>query len=169
MRGIVRGFQGAFGGLGVFTKCAIKLYKWNGPREWKFEGKSPKYILTKFPERSALNALAFPSRAAEKDAGCKMGEVELNHGEFRTPMFFAALGLTDTNEELKDALESGIFQKIGQNILSTAIFAAWDAEFDWKIRTLKQILRKRAAWSFPRTIQRAPDYSGSPVNSRGRR
>ena len=24
MRGIVRGFQGTFGGLGVFTRCAIK-------------------------------------------------------------------------------------------------------------------------------------------------
>jgi len=107
MRGIVRGFQGAFGGLGVFTKCAIKLYKWNGPREWKFEGKSPKYILTKFPERSALNALAFPSRAAEKDAGCKMGEVELNHGEFRTPMFFAALGLTDTKFTFRQAALAG--------------------------------------------------------------
>ena len=46
-------------------------------------------------------------------------------------MFFAALGLTETNEDLKIALESGIFQKIGQNIISTAIFSASDAEFAW--------------------------------------
>jgi len=156
MRGIVRGFQGTFGGLGVFTRCAIKLYKWDGPREWEIEGQSPKYILKKIPPRCAMNAIAFPSREAEKDAGYKMGEAELNHGEFRTPMFFAALGLTDTNEELKIALESGIFQKIGQNIISTAIFAASDAEFAWKMKALKEILRETGGVIIPMNLPMRP-------------
>jgi len=156
MRGIVRGFQGTFGGLGVFTQCAIKLYKWDGPREWEVEGQSPKYVLKKLPPRCALNALAFPSRDAEKDAGYKMGEAELNHGEFRTPMFFAALGLTDNNEELKIAMESGIFQKIGQNIISTAIFAASDAEFAWKLKALKEILRETSGVIIPMNLPMRP-------------
>lgn len=156
LRGIVRGFQGTFGGLGVFTKCAIKLYKWDGPREWEFEGQSPKYVLKDIPKRSALNAIAFPSRYAEREAGYKMGEAELNHGEFRTPMFFAALGLTENNEELKIALESGIFQKIGQNILSTAIFAATDGEFEWKMNALQQILRETGGVIIPMNIPLRP-------------
>lgn len=152
LRGVVRGFQGSFGGLGVFTKCAIKLYKWDGPREWEFEGQSPKYVLKEIPPRSSMNAIAFPSRKAEREAGYKMGEAELNHGEFRTPMFFAALGLTETNEELKIALESGIFQKIGKNILSTAIFAATDQEFEWKMKALQQILRETGGVIIPMNI-----------------
>jgi len=156
MRGIVRGFQGTFGGLGVFTRCAIKLYKWDGPREWEIEGQSPKYVLKKVPSRCALNAVAFPSRKAEQDAGYKMGEAELNHGEFRTPMFFAALGLTETNEELKIALESGIFQKIGQDIISTAIFAASDAEFSWKMKALKEILRETGGVIIPMNLPMRP-------------
>jgi FAD/FMN-containing dehydrogenase len=156
MRGIVRGFQGTFGGLGVFTHCAIKLYKWDGPREWKIEGQSPKYVLKKIPPRCAMNAVAFPSRKAEQDAGYKMGEAELNHGEFRTPMFFAALGLTETNEELKIALESGIFQKIGQDIISTAIFAASDAEFSWKMKALKEILRETGGVIIPMNLPMRP-------------
>jgi FAD/FMN-containing dehydrogenase len=156
MRGIVRGFQGTFGGLGVFTRCAIKLYKWDGPREWEVEGQSPKYVLKEIPPRCALNAIAFPSRAAEKDAGYKMGEAELNHGEFRTPMFFAALGLTESNEELKVALESGIFQKIGQNILSTAIFSASEGEFAWKMKALKEILRETGGVIIPMNLPMRP-------------
>jgi FAD/FMN-containing dehydrogenase len=156
MRGIVRGFQGTFGGLGVFTRCAIKLYKWDGPRKWEIEGQSPKYVLKKIPPRCALNAVAFPSREAEKNAGYKMGEAELNHGEFRTPMFFAALGLTETNEELKIALESGIFQKIGQDIISTAIFAASDAEFSWKIKALKEILHETGGVIIPMNLPMRP-------------
>jgi len=156
MRGIVRGFQGTFGGLGVFTRCAIKLYKWDGPCEWEVEGKSPKYILKEVPPHCAMNAIAFPSRTAERDAGYKMGEAELNHGEFRTPMFFAALGLTDSNEELKIALDSGIFQKIGQNIISTAIFAASDAEFTWKIKALKEILHETGGVIIPMNLPLRP-------------
>jgi len=156
MRGIVRGFQGTFGGLGVFTRCAIKLYKWDGPREWEIDGQSPKYVLKKIPPRCAINAIAFPSRKAEQDAGYKMGEAELNHGEFRTPMFFAALGLTNTNEELKIALESGIFHKIGQDIISTAIFAASDAEFAWKMKALKEILRETGGVIIPVNLPMHP-------------
>jgi FAD/FMN-containing dehydrogenase len=156
MRGIVRGFQGTFGGLGVFTKCAIKLFKWDGPRQWKIEGSSPKYTLKKIPPRCALNAIAFPSREAEREAGYKMGEAELTHGMFRTPMFFAALGLTDNNEELKVALESGIFQKIGQDIVSTAIFAATEAEFSWKMKALKEILRETGGVIIPMNLPMRP-------------
>ena len=156
LRGIVRGFQGSFGGLGVFTKCAIKLYKWDGPRKWEFEGQSPKYVLKDIPPRSAMNAIAFPSREAERNAGYKMGEAELNHGEFRTPMFFAALGLTETNEQLKVALDSGIFQKIGKNILSTAIFAATNDEFEWKMKALQQILAETGGVIIPMNIPLRP-------------
>ena len=156
MRGIVRGFSGTLGGLGVFTRCAIKLYKWDGPREWEMEGKSPKYVLKKIPPRCALNAIAFPSREAEKDAGYKMGEAELNYGEFRTPGFFSALGLTDTNEELKIALDSGIFHKIGQDIISTAVFSASDAEFAWKMKALKQILRETGGVIVPMNLPLKP-------------
>ena len=64
LRGIVRGFSGTLGGLGVFTKAAIKLFKWDGPRDWEVVGKNPKYVLKKVPPRCALHAIAFPSRQA---------------------------------------------------------------------------------------------------------
>ncbi len=156
MRGIVRGFSGTLGGLGVFTKAAIKLYKFDGPREWEIEGRNPKYILKKVPPRCAIHAIAFPSREAERDGGYKMGEAELNFGEFRTSMFFTALGLTETNEELKIALESGIFQKIANNILSCAIFAGSDAEYKWKMKALKQIRRETKAIIVPMNLPLRP-------------
>jgi hypothetical protein len=103
-----------------------------------------------------LNAVAFPSREAEKNAGYKMGEAELNHGEFRTPMFFTALGLTETNEELKIALESGLFHKIAKNLFSIAFFSASEAEFKWKVKALKQILRETGGVMIPINLPMNP-------------
>ncbi len=39
LRGIVRGTSGAFGGFGVFTKAAVKLFNWPGPEV--IEGRRP--------------------------------------------------------------------------------------------------------------------------------
>jgi glycolate oxidase len=71
-------------------------------------------------------------------------------------MFFAALGLTESNEELKVALESGIFQKIGKNIISSAIFAASDHEFSWKMKALKEILHETGGVIIPMNLPLRP-------------
>ncbi|MBN2026114.1 MAG: FAD-binding oxidoreductase [Actinobacteria bacterium] len=38
LRGIMRGWMGAHGGMGVFTKCALKLYNWPGKSAPDIEG-----------------------------------------------------------------------------------------------------------------------------------
>jgi len=156
LRGIMRGFQGTFGGLGVFTKCAVKLYKWDGPDRWKVEGASPVYLLDQLPARMAMNVLAFPSKQAMRDAGYKLGEAEIEFANFRTPMFFAALGMTENNEELKVALDSGVFQKTMRYALVNAIVARSPGEFDWKMRALKAILRETGGVRVPMNMKVTP-------------
>lgn len=153
LRGIMRGFQGSFGGLGVFTKCAVKLYKWDGPAEWEIKGESPVYHLGEMPPRISMHALAFPSSQAMKDAGYKLGEAEIEHAQFRTPMFFSALGMTDNNEDLKIALESGIFQKTMGYVLVNAVVGRTDGEFEWKMKALKQILRETGGVMVPMNVK----------------
>jgi hypothetical protein len=152
----MRGFQGTFGGLGVFTKCAVKLYKWEGPSRWEVQGRSPVYLLDKLPPRMAMNVLAFSSGQAMKDAGYKMGEAEIEYAVFRTPMFFTALGMTENNEELKVALESGVFQKLMNHVLVNAVIGHSEGEFKWKMDALKQILRETHGVRVPMNIKVTP-------------
>jgi glycolate oxidase len=156
LRGIMRGFQGSFGGLGVFTKCAVKLYKWEGRDRWKVNGASPTYLLDELPPRMAMNVLAFPTKQAMKDAGYKLGEAEIEYANFRTPMFFAAMAMTENNGQLKVALESGIFQKVMQYTVVDAVVARSDGEFAWKMRVLKEILRETGGVRVPMNIKITP-------------
>jgi len=41
LRGVARGNSGALGGLGIFTKCAIKLHDWPGPTRLETEISDP--------------------------------------------------------------------------------------------------------------------------------
>jgi hypothetical protein len=156
LRGIMRGFQGTFGGLGVFTKCAVKLYKWNGPAQWKVHGKSPVYVLDKLPERMTMNVHAFPTAEAMADAGYKLGEAEIEFACFRTPLFFSALGMTENNEELKVAMESGFFDKSMRHVLVNAVIGHSDGEFKWKMATMKQIMRETGGVKVPMNIKMTP-------------
>lgn len=153
MRGIVRGFVGTMGGLGVFTKCAVKLYKWDGPATYKVRGSSPEYYVDEIPPRMAMNALAFPSSKAMQDAGYLLGEAELDYSQFRTPMFFAAEGITENNRDLKILLESGIFQKIAGHVLVSAIVCYSEGEYKWKIKALKEILKETGGVILPMNLQ----------------
>ncbi|MCP4754746.1 MAG: FAD-binding oxidoreductase [Proteobacteria bacterium] len=167
MRGVMRGFQGSFGGLGVFTKCAVKLYKWEGPAKWEVHGASPLYSLDKLPENMSMNVMSFPTKQAMKDAGYKFGEAEIEFASFRTPMFFAALGMTSNNAELKMALESGIFQKTMNFVLVNAIMGHSRGEFRWKMKAMKQILKETGGVRVPMNSEVTPELlnrAGPSVN-----
>jgi glycolate oxidase len=58
MRGIIRGALGARGGLGVYTKCAVKLSHWPGPPELPIEGTVPAYR-SPLPKNFRAYTLAF--------------------------------------------------------------------------------------------------------------
>jgi len=78
LRGIVRGTFGARGGLGVNTKCAIKLSHWPGPAELPVEGTVPAYNLP-VPENFRVYTLAFPSWDSYVDACYKIYDNEIGY------------------------------------------------------------------------------------------
>ncbi|MDI6830319.1 MAG: FAD-binding protein, partial [Actinomycetota bacterium] len=83
LRGIMRGSAGALSGLGIFTKCALKLYNWPGPPQMKSEG----VLLdnqTEPPEILRFHLCFFPDRASLDDAVYAMGEEELPYLFTRT-------------------------------------------------------------------------------------
>ena len=66
IRGIVRGGLGMRGAMGVFTKCALKLYPWPGPAVLPIEGTVPAYQAV-LPDNFKFYTLAFPSWQAWAD------------------------------------------------------------------------------------------------------
>ena len=78
VRGMLRGTLGPRGGLGVFTKCAVKLVHWPGPTEWNVRGTVPAYRLP-IPENFRAYTLAVPSWDAWADIYYKIYDNELGY------------------------------------------------------------------------------------------
>lgn len=76
LRGIMRGTSGAFGGFGVFTRVALKLYHWPGPESIESTGT----VLDStgaLPDCMTLFNCAFRTEADSVDAMYKIGEAEI--------------------------------------------------------------------------------------------
>ena len=164
LRGVMRGYIGAFGGLGVFTKAALKLYSWHGPAEIETGGESPQYTIGELPPNMGLFMMNFPNEKALADAGYLLGEAEITYADFRLPAFMTALGATDNNLELKRVWESGLFQKTAQWNLIAAVIGASRREYEWKLKALKEILKEVRAVRLPLNM----DTSEKAVRTAGK-
>ena len=78
LRGVMRGFKGAAGGLGVFTKVAVKLYAWPGPPVMPIDGKAPHYT-TPLPDNFKAYVVTFPDFKRFGDFWIKIGEAEIGY------------------------------------------------------------------------------------------
>jgi glycolate oxidase len=78
VRGICRGSIGSRGGLGVYTKCAVKLGPNFGPTEWEVGGTVPAYRLP-LADTCRAYTLAVPSWDAWADAYYKIYDNEIGY------------------------------------------------------------------------------------------
>jgi glycolate oxidase len=83
LRGIVRGTVGANGGLGVFTRCAMRLNPWYGPGELKVKGNSP-YYEGEVPENFVYHVLEWPTWEQYAEAMYKIGRAKIAFAVHKT-------------------------------------------------------------------------------------
>jgi glycolate oxidase len=78
VRGVMRGNFGALGGLGVFTKCAIKLVHWPGSSQLDITGTVPAYRLP-LQENFRAYTVAVPTWDAWADSFYKIYDNEIGY------------------------------------------------------------------------------------------
>jgi glycolate oxidase len=140
LRGIMRGNLGASGGIGVFTKCAIKLYSWAGPRQPKIEG-TMLDVRTEVPENFRIYLCFLPDWEAHTEAVYRIGEAEIGFMlgknaagllmSVTTPRFLRKVAGLKRVRELARAFQHG-FQFI--------ISAHSRGDLDYQVRTLQAII-----------------------------
>ncbi len=85
LRGIMRGFSGTQGSLGVFTRCAVKLYPWYGPREPRIDGVLLD-VRTEVPETEKMFWILAPSYEKFADLAYEIGNAEIAYWFCRSPL-----------------------------------------------------------------------------------
>jgi len=80
LRGVMRGWGGTQGGLGVFTKCGVKLYAWpNGPAQPRVQGVLSDATTQDVPATHKVFWLFSPSYEAFADLAYEIGNAEIGY------------------------------------------------------------------------------------------
>lgn len=92
LRGTMRGYSGALGGMGVFTRVALKLFNWPGPPQVKSTG-TVVDLMSEVPENIGIYMCFFPGRDNLADAYYDIGDAEIGYNSLKvaTPAFMMVL------------------------------------------------------------------------------
>ena len=139
LRGVMRGAFGAFGGLGVFTRCAIRLYHWGGPPELPSENIiSSEERLVEYQENVELANICFEDRASLLDAIAKIGEAEIAYSMGLMERGLISLALGSDNLQAAQARER-ILPLLPKHAVSVLLVTSSRRELDYQRRALKRI------------------------------
>ncbi|MBU0995554.1 MAG: FAD-dependent oxidoreductase [Proteobacteria bacterium] len=138
LRGAMRGFGGAMGGLGVFTRCAVKLYPWYGPSKMALRGTSPDYIV-KVPEFHACGLVVVNNWEDMAELGYKLGESEICDFIGRNAPALISGVMAIDNNEFAEIFKVPILKEI-HYALMVVILAQDKDDYTYKIKTLKKIV-----------------------------
>lgn len=158
LRGITRGWLGAMGGFGVFTKCAIKLSPWPGPAVMPIEGTAPAYK-SNLPENIRAHTIAMPTWKAYADMLTKLYDSEIGyvmHRQFNMwgdDLQAAMIKIqTDPNRTLSDLeslLKKEDIKKLTEELrISCQIILAGNSKnhIDYQEMVLDKILEQTGGW-----------------------
>ncbi len=138
LRGIIRGFAGALGGLGVFTRAAVKLYPWDGPATLDQSGTSPCYY-TEIPAHHTAAVLLVNDWKGMAELGYRLGEAEIaSHLGRNAPALMAGV-ITIDNNEAAEAYQVPLMHELYYSLMCVMTAAHAD-EAAYKRKVLRKIL-----------------------------
>jgi glycolate oxidase len=155
LRGIFRGQLGAMGGLGVFTKCAIKLHNWPGPSSVLTEPVPAEemalgvaYRLKKPLNFSEFYAISFPDYNKMVDFMYKVGDAEIGYSIIRCgdgEHFLHMLGGAMSNKTMVGHHESGMIDLLRAAITHAVVvtlFCNSQGEFEYQKKVLEKLIEE---------------------------
>jgi glycolate oxidase len=150
LRGVLRGYGGATGGLGIFTKVATKLYPHYGPDKFEVGGCAPNYEM-KLPEGFSIHLIMFPGTKEMKNFFHLIHEEAICFGLERPGMTLLVMFQTETNTERAQAID--IMSKEDREAASFSLIVGLDAsserEMEYRKKVLEMIIDQTGATEFP--------------------
>ena len=141
LRGVMRGSLGALSGLGVFTRCAIKLYNWPGPARLEAEG----IVLdskVEMPENLRFYMIFFKEAEDFADFMYKIGEAEIGYACVRIAMVaYIALMMPHSGQYLLETTAlRDILTETLKYPLTFVLAGNTEEEIEYQEKCLKEII-----------------------------
>jgi len=168
LKGLVRGMNGTFGAMGVFTKCALKLYPWPGPAPLPVEGTTPAYRM-KLPDNIKSYTLGFPSWKAWADSCYLIWEAGIGYivhrqynmfgRDLKGAMIKILADPTKTLSDIEEVMKDPEIKKMNDEMkrdYQIVMAGMTPRDIEWQEKALDKILEETGGWKVKRMLE--PDF-----------
>lgn len=158
VRGVIRGWYGTSGGLGVVTKCAIRLHPWPGPAIIPVEGTIPAYM-SPVPENFRVYTVAVPTWQAYADTLNKIFDAEIGYighrqyilwgSDLQAPFLKIYTDPAKTIDHLEEMLEKPEVKKMTEEMrISVQLILAGMSlrDIEYQDKALMELLAETGGW-----------------------
>ena len=152
LRGVIRGFSGNAGKLGIVTKCAIALDRCKGPAEIRREGISPHHKMFMESDCSRVYVFNFHNIQDVCNAILALGECEI--GATVQKYFYLPLSLMMTDSANEFWEKWGGFKKTFPMPLVVHLAPDSVREREYEERILFDVIRENCGERIPRELER---------------
>jgi len=150
LRGVMRGYGGATGGIGVITTVAVKLQPWYGPQVLKVSGK-PNVYKYDIPENFQIYTVAFPDRDRLTDFFYLVTEEAMAFSMQRSPASMLAILATSSLDDFWEMVK--VSPPENAELLKYLVILVLDAsssgETQYRNRLLQAIMDRTGGMNFP--------------------
>lgn len=157
LRGLIKGFIGQWGGMGVVTRIAIGLDDWRGPRRQPTAGRSPSYQMRLPADCHKVFIVKFPTLEQCRDAMLDIGKAEIGQSVMKYFNASAALLATESANEFWDLWNTGLFQRELRYPLYVFLSCWTPEELAYEERVLRDILADHGGEAVDPSIQKIYD------------
>ena len=150
LRGVMRGYGGANGGLGIMTKVAVKLVPWYGPEKIEAKGRPPSYDCD-VPENFATYMISFPSQNRLVDCFYLLTEECIGFSGLQNAGNFMINLIAESNDELFGMVQTAppeLIEKLRYTAL-VILDASSQEEMQYRKKCFEKILEKTEGTIFP--------------------
>jgi len=150
LRGVMRGYGGANGAMGVMTKVAIKLYPWYGPDWVEAKGSPPGYEIV-VPKNFKTYTIGFPSRESQGEFLNVLMEEAVAHAAQRGSAGFHFNMIYDSMDELAMYMQSTPPEELQKLWFCSSVVldASSSREMHYREKCLEKLLEKTGGYIYP--------------------
>jgi glycolate oxidase len=157
LRGLIKGWHGWGGSLGIVSKIAIGLDVWKGPPVMPGEGHSPAYKVHLPEDRHKVFIFKFPTLDKVRDAMIEMGKAEIGSAVVK---FFYATEAVLTTESANDfwtLWNSGLYQKELPLAMWVYLATFTAEEFQFEKKVMLDIVKENEGQAVDESIRKKYD------------
>ena len=162
LRGLMRGWGGWGGNLGIVTKIAIGLDAWKGPRELPVEGHVPNYKIHLPHDCHRVHIFKFPDLDKVRDAMLEIGKAEIGFAVLKFFYATEAVLYTESANDFFELWNSGLYQKELPYALWVYLACWTPEELEYEERVLQDIVEEMGGEPVQESIRKKyeenPDF-----------